>query len=107
MLYNVYHAYDVDTGSGDAAPVKDYIATVEATEEEIEAFKKEWNRPRIYDRPYASLYEHIIVVRKVELTDLKDVVPYPPEEKDLPDCPKTKYNNEDNDFEEDEGDNYA
>jgi len=88
MLYNIYHAYDVDGGFGDAIGEQDYVATVEATEKEIEEFKKEWDKPRIYSRPYADLYEHSIVVEKINVVNIKDVVPYPPEYRDLPDCPE-------------------
>ena len=84
----ITHEYDTDGGFGDAITVRDVVAIVEATEEEIDAFLKEWNKPRIYDRPYANLYEHYVTADPVEVQDLSKVVPYDPVTKDWPDIPR-------------------
>ena len=88
MLYQIFHCYDVDGGFGDAVPEEDIIATVDATPEEIEAFLKEWDHPRIYDRPYGELWEHHICATCIEVTHkLSELQPYNPEEKTMPSLP--------------------
>lgn len=94
MTFNIFHEYETDGGFGDAVCQCDLIATVEATKEEIDAFVKEWNHPRIYDRPYAELSEHTIYAEPVEITKLSEVVPYNPEDKDKPDLPEKPKNAE-------------
>ena len=88
MFYNIFHCYDVDGGFGDAVHKRECVATVKATEKQIDNFIKEWNKPRIYERPYSCLYEHSIRVEKIEIKDINSVIPYDPETKDWPDIPE-------------------
>ena len=84
----IRHEYDVDGGYGDAVPVNDIVAVVEATDEEINAFLEKWDKPRVYDRPYDGLEEHHVSAEPIEIVkDISTVVPYDPETKDWPDIP--------------------
>ena len=75
-LYQIVHIYDVDGGFGDAIGQEDCVGVVEASEEEIEKFLQEWDKPEIYDRPYSDLWHHTVVARPVELKRLNEVTPY-------------------------------
>lgn len=86
-LWNVYEERDEDGGYGDAVFTQTHVGTVWATDQEIEEFLKIWDRPRIYDRPYASLSEHHIWVEKVSPIDIKSFEPYDPRTRDWPDVP--------------------
>lgn len=87
-LYNIYHCYDVDGGFGDAVPQREHVALVEATEEEIIEFLNHWDRPRVYDIPYAKLKEHHVEAEIVKIQELKDVQPYDPKTRMWPDYTK-------------------
>lgn len=91
MLYNIYHIYDVDGGFGDAVEQKRHVGAVEATEKEMEEFLSIWNKPRIYDNPYSSLYHHCVKAEPVEVKPLDEIVPYDPETRDWPDLPEGMY----------------
>ena len=90
-LYNIFHIYDTDGGFGDAVEKKDFIACVEATEEEIDEFLEKWDKPRIYDHPYADLREHEVIAKRVDIMDLSDVQPYNPRTRDWPDLPPDRF----------------
>lgn len=87
-LWSIEHEMDDDSGHGDAIQTRYCVAIVEATKEEIDAFLEEWDRPRIYDRPYDNLMEHHITATPIEIVkDLSKVEPYDPMTKYWPDIP--------------------
>lgn len=53
-IFGVFHKYDTDGGFGDAIPQKELICIFE-TLEKAEEFKKKYEDPHVYDRPYAEL----------------------------------------------------
>ena len=65
-IYNVYHAYDVDGGYGDAVPVETYVATFES-ETDAKAFVKKYSNPYVYKKPYEELYCNYYIIRESEL----------------------------------------
>ena len=75
-LWNVFHGYDVDGGFGDAVWSENLVGTVEATDEEMEAFLQKWNRPEIYEHPYDDLTCHSIRVEEVTVQTLDGFEPY-------------------------------
>lgn len=56
MLYRFFERYDEDGGFGDAVSCERELFVAECTEEEAKAYVEKWDRPYIYDRPYANLY---------------------------------------------------
>ncbi len=65
-IYQIFHCYDVDGGFGDAVSEEDIIgATLD--ENEANEYVKKWSKPEIYDKPYASLYRHELIVRPIEI----------------------------------------
>lgn len=90
-LWNIFHCYDQDDGFGDAVPVEDYRGTVLATEMEIWEFLAKWDKPYVYDRPYADLEAHHIEARKVRVFDLYEFEPYPASELGMTDVPKRNH----------------
>ena len=79
-MYAVYHMYDTDGGFGDAIPQENMVGIVMATEEEINAFVEKWDKPEVYDRPYADLYHHIVRAEKIDITTLEELRPYSTDE---------------------------
>ncbi len=75
-LWNIYHHYDNDGEYGDAIPVCQHVATIAATEEEIEEFLKKWNRPRIYESPYADLWFGRVTAEMVVVQTTESIIPY-------------------------------
>lgn len=76
-LWEVFHCYDVDGGFGDAVGQKDAVGVAYATEYEIDEYLKKWDKPKVYDRPYASLYHHTVRVQKIEIApSIDEVIPY-------------------------------
>lgn len=75
-LWNVFHCYDVDGGFGDAIPAEDLVGTVEATDEEMEAFLQKWNQPEVYEHPYADLECHFVQAVEVTVQTLDGFEPY-------------------------------
>ena len=65
-IFNVVHIYDVDGGFGDAIRNEELVA-VFASAEDADAFVAKYNRPYVYDRPYAELYCNQFVVVEVEV----------------------------------------
>lgn len=90
-LYSIFHVRDVDGGFGDAVTNKEFIGLVECTEQELEDFLDEWNKPRVYDRPYMSLWEHKIIAEREEILEIKGLQPYDPRTKDWPSIPEDLY----------------
>lgn len=74
--WDVYHEYEVDGGFGDSVSRDDKVATVFATEKEIDDFVKKWDNPRVYYVPYAELTEHHVYAVESEIVDLANVIPY-------------------------------
>jgi hypothetical protein len=92
MLYQIFHEYDVDGGFGDPISRSELVAVVDATQEQIDKFLEEWDKPRIYDHPYGDLYEHGITVKPLTaIKKIEDVTPYDPETRDWPDLPDDCY----------------
>ena len=75
-LWAIFHGYDEDGGFGDAIPEETMVGVVEATEEEINAFVKKWDKPVIYDRPYSDLYCHNVWASRIEIAPLDQLKPY-------------------------------
>ena len=80
-MWCVTHVYDVDGGFGDAIPKEYIVGFVMATDSEIELFVEKWDKPVVYDKPYASLYMHGVDVTEVELFDgdISEFKPYDPD----------------------------
>ena len=78
-LWNVFHEYDVDGGFGDAIPQRDLVGTAFASEYEVDQYLKKWDKPEVYEKPYASLYNHGISVERAEVSpSLEEIIPYSP-----------------------------
>ena len=75
-FYAIKHGYDVDGGFGDAVTVSNLVGVVFASKEEIDKFLKKWDKPEVYDRPYADLYHHCVSANKLEIAELDTLVPY-------------------------------
>lgn len=78
--YIIKHVFDVDGGFGDAVRTEVVCGVVKATEDEIIDFLNKWDKPRVYDRPYADLYDHHIVAEKIQIANLETFQPYDPNE---------------------------
>lgn len=72
----IFHGYTVDGGYGDAIWEEDMVGTVEATEDEINAFIEKYNVPIVYDHPYDDLTAHHIRAEKFEIKDISEIKPY-------------------------------
>ena len=75
-IWAIFHCYDTDGGFGDAIPQENMVGACMATEEEINEFLKKWDKPEVYDRPYADLVCHSVRVERIKLAELKDIQPY-------------------------------
>jgi len=75
-FYAIFHGYDTDGGFGDAIPQETMMGIVEATEEEIEAFIKKWDKPVVYDHPYDDLCCHNVRAEEIKICDLNTLNPY-------------------------------
>ncbi len=75
-MYNVFHCYDTDGGFGDAVSQTELVGTVWANDAEIAEFIEKWNKPQVYDRPYADLYFGTVYAEEVKVVPLSDVTPY-------------------------------
>lgn len=75
-LYNIVHIWNGDGGFGDATYQEDVIGTTWATEEEAKEFEAKWDKPVVYDCPYAELTCHGIELREAEFVDISTFVPY-------------------------------
>ena len=64
-IYQVFHAYDVDGGFGDAVPNVDLIETF-VSKEDAKDFVERFANPHIYDKPYASLECGNLYIRESE-----------------------------------------
>lgn len=67
MIFGVFHKYDTDGGFGDAIPQKELICIFE-TLEKAEEFKKKYEDPHVYDRPYAELECGELVIEELPTT---------------------------------------
>lgn len=65
-IYNVYHAYDVDGGFGDAVYEQELVATFE-NEADAKAFVEKYSDPYVYDNPYDELYCNQFTIEAVEI----------------------------------------
>ena len=72
-LWNVIHLYDEDGGFGDAISEEELVCTIYATDEEAKAFEEKYDKPYVYDRPYASLSCHGIYLEEVKPIDVSEV----------------------------------
>lgn len=68
-LWVISHVYDTDGGFGDSIPTEELLVVVKATDEEIQAFLDKYDKPYVYDTPYANLYCHGILARAVKVVD--------------------------------------
>jgi hypothetical protein len=75
-FYAIFHGVDEDGGFGDAVYTESLMGVVEATQEEIDAFVKKWNKPVIYDTPYADLSCHNVRAEEITFCDLNKLNPY-------------------------------
>lgn len=72
--YLVSHLYDTDGGFGDAICQEEPLFVVYATPEEMDEFVEKWDKPYVYDKPYANLMCHGIKVAKViPIADISDI----------------------------------
>ena len=72
-LYIIVHYYDVDGGFGDAIPREEVIATVWATEEETKSFLEKYDKPYVYDTPYADLECHGVNICELDPIDISEL----------------------------------
>lgn len=75
-FYAIFHGVDEDGGFGDAVYTESMMGVVEATQEEIDAFIQKWNKPVIYDTPYANLSCHNVRAEEIQFDDLNKLNPY-------------------------------
>lgn len=75
-LYAIYHGVDEDGGYGDAVYTENMIGIVKATEEEIKAYIEKWNKPIVYDHPYADLSCHNVYAEEISVANLDELNPY-------------------------------
>ena len=75
-FYAIFHGVDEDGGFGDAVYTESMMGVVEATQEEIDAFIQKWNKPVIYDTPYADLSCHNVRAEEIQFVDLDKLNPY-------------------------------
>lgn len=66
-VFGVFHKFDVDGGFGDAITEEELICTFEDLEK-AEEFKKKYENPHVYDRPYADLKCGELIVRELPTT---------------------------------------
>jgi len=67
-VYIIKELYDVDGGFGDAIP-QERIMAITRDEGLAKAYVEKYNKPRVYDIPYAALTEHGLAYEAVELID--------------------------------------
>lgn len=76
-LYAIYHGYSVDGGYGDAIWEEEMTGLVWATQNEIDAYVKKYNKPVVYDHPYDDLVCHGIRAEEAAIDEsLDQVKPY-------------------------------
>lgn len=76
-LWAVYHYWDQDGGFGDAVQIEDMVGIVRASLIEREAFLKKWDKPEVYEKPYAALYHHEVGMSEVSIIeDISSLRPY-------------------------------
>lgn len=81
-LWAVKHIFEVDGGFGDPIGQERVVGYVFGTDSEIAEFLEKWNKPKIYDKPYASLTMHDVEVEEViPEDDISEFVPYNPDER--------------------------
>lgn len=66
-VYIVKHVYDVDGGFGDAIGEEDVLCGF-TSKSEAEAFVKAYEKPHVYDRPYAELHCGELVIEELTMT---------------------------------------
>ena len=72
-VYIIKHEYDVDGGFGDAISREDVVGIVKCSEEDIKKFDEKYNKPEVYDSPYADLECHSIIIEEVTILDISDL----------------------------------
>lgn len=72
-MYMIKHVYDVDGGFGDAIYNEDVVGVVECAEEELNNFLEKYNRPVVYDEPYAYLVCHELKAEEITIKSLKEL----------------------------------
>lgn len=77
-IYLIIHSYDVDGGFGEAVN-KEEILFATTNREDAEKYCRKYDKPFIYDSPYADLYTNRIGVREVELMENLPTSTLPPE----------------------------
>lgn len=75
-FYAIFHGVDEDGGFGDAVYTENMMGVVEATREEIDAFVEKWNKPTVYDEPYAQLTCHNVRAEEIKICDPSTLNPY-------------------------------
>lgn len=75
-FYAIFHGVEEDGGFGDGVFTENMVGVVEATQEEINAFIEKWDKPIVYDEPYASLTCHHVRAEEIEICDLSTLNPY-------------------------------
>lgn len=76
-LYAIFHGYDEDGGFGDAVWVENLTGVVWATDEEIAAYLERYDKPEVYDHPYADLTCHSLRAEKLSIAEnLDQLKPY-------------------------------
>lgn len=72
-IYQVKHLYDTDGGFGDAIGCSETIA-IFSKPEDAEAFKKKYEKPHAYDKPYSYLFcGELEVVEMEVLESINDI----------------------------------
>lgn len=71
-IYEIVHLYDVDGGFGDPVP-KEEIIRVTTDKASAEAYVAKYNKPFVYDVPYAELECHHLEIREREVANVLDL----------------------------------
>jgi hypothetical protein len=75
-LFAIYHGVDEDGGFGDAVYTEIMVGLVYATDKQIKDFVEQWDKPIVYDKPYAELMCHSIRAEEIPITKLTKLNPY-------------------------------
>lgn len=72
-MYIIKHVYDVDGGFGDAIEREDIVGIVDCTKAELDTFLKEYDKPIVYDEPYAYLTCHTLIAEEIKVKTLASI----------------------------------
>lgn len=74
-LYAFYHGFDVDSEDGPQEK-RELVGVAYCTVEEVEKYKKKYDRPVVYDAYYHEITCHHVYVEELPVLALSDIKPY-------------------------------